>query len=359
MFLAALVAATALVPLLNQAVPVGSALHMPAWLVSLAGRFLCLALLALSLDLIWGYCGIFSLGHGAFFGLGGYAMGLHFASQAEIRAGLGQSDSSEAVAAASWIEPLWSWPGFESAAVAATVAIVAPVAVAFAFGWLAFRARISGIHFAVLSLALTYSLMFAFSDGGAGSFGTDGMPAIWEVFGFDVESSKTRCGLFAASAIALALAYLGCRLAVTSGIGRMLVEIRDREEELKSRGHDTGRAKLVAFSVSAAIAGAAGALHVTQAGMISPSEFSPAASIEIAICVALAGRGSLHGTAIAAIVLSTAKAYFTGVWPEGWPFIFGALCIVGTLLLPKGLFGSTGAFESSLSGHFGNKANRR
>ncbi|MHA1568524.1 MAG: urea ABC transporter permease subunit UrtC, partial [Alphaproteobacteria bacterium] len=271
-----LVAAAVIVPVLNLAVPQDSFLHMPNWLVSLLGKYLAFALLALAVDLVWGYCGILSLGHGAFFALGGYAMGMHLMRQIGSRGVYGHPTLPDFMVFLNWQELPWYWTGFDSFAFTALMVVLVPGLLAFVFGWLAFRSRVTGVYLSIVTQAMTFALMLAFFRNDMGFGGNNGMTDFKELLGFDVQADTTRAGLFAATAIALALSYLLCRFMVTSKFGRVLVAIRDAESRARFLGYRVEYYKLVVFTVSAMLAGVAGALYVPQIGIINPGEFSPA-----------------------------------------------------------------------------------
>jgi urea ABC transporter, permease protein UrtC len=337
-----LVAAAILVPVLNQTLPADSPLHMPTWLVSLLGKYLCFSLLALSIDLIWGFCGILSLGHGAFFALGGYAMGMYLMRQIGDRGVYGNPLLPDFMVFLNWKELPWYWHGFDSFPFAMLMVALIPGALAFAFGWFAFRSRVTGVYFSIISQALTFALMLAFFRNNMGFGGNNGLTDFKDILGFDIQADGTRLALFAASAIALALAYLLCRFIVTSRLGNVLVAIRDAESRARFLGYRVEYYKLFVFVVSAVLAGIAGALYVPQVGIINPSEFAPAASIEVVIWVAVGGRGTLHGAILGAFAVNYAKTYLTGAIPEIWLFALGALFIFVTLFLPKGIVGTVG-----------------
>ena len=342
-FLAIVIAAAVLVPLFNLAVPAGSALHVPTYVVSLLGKYLCYALLAISVDLIWGFCGILSLGHGAFFALGGYAMGMYLMRQIGDRGVYGNAELPDFMVFLDWTELPWYWHGFDVFAFAALMVFLAPGALALVFGWLAFRSRVTGVYLSIITQAMTFALMLAFFRNDMGFGGNNGMTDFKEILGFDLRSDGTRAGLFAASAVALALGYLLCRWIVASKLGRVLVAIRDAENRVRFLGYRVEHYKLFVFTVSAMLAGLAGALYVPQVGIINPGEFAPPISIEIVIWVAVGGRGSLYGAALGAVLVNYAKTYFTGALPEAWLYLLGGLFIATTLFLPKGLVGTVPA----------------
>lgn len=335
-----LLAAAIAIPLFNLMLPVDSPLHMPTYLVTLLGKYLCYALLALSIDLIWGFCGILSLGHGAFFALGGYAMGMYLMRQIGDRGVYGNPILPDFMVFLNWKELPWYWHGFDSFAFAALMVVLVPGLLAFAFGWFAFRSRVTGVYFSIISQALTFALMLAFFRNNMGFGGNNGLTDFKDILGFDIQADGTRLALFAASALMLALAYLLCRWIVTSRLGNVLIAIRDAESRARFLGYRVEYYKLLVFVVSAVLAGIAGALYVPQVGIINPGEFAPANSIEIVIWVAVGGRGTLHGAILGAFFVNYAKTYLTGAIPEIWLFGLGALFIFVTLFLPKGVVGT-------------------
>jgi urea transport system permease protein len=339
-FIALVLAAAMLVPVLNTAVPPGSPLHLSDHLVPLMGKYLCLALLAISVDLIWGYCGILSLGHGAFFALGGYAMGMYLMRQIGTRGVYAHPVLPDFMVFLNWNELPWFWHGFDQFWFAALMVIVAPGLLAFVFGWFAFRSRVTGVYFSIITQAMTFALMLAFFRNDMGFGGNNGLTDFKEILGFSVQARSTRAGLFALSALALVAGFLICRTVVRSKLGLVLVAIRDAESRTRFLGYRVESYKLAVFTLSAMLAGLAGALYVPQVGIINPSEFAPAASIEVVIWVAVGGRGTLAGAALGAVVVNAAKTWFTGALPELWLFALGALFIFVTLVMPKGILGT-------------------
>ncbi len=337
---AVLLGVTVLVPLLNLAVPESSPFHVPTYLVSLLGKYLCFALLALSVDLIWGFCGILSLGHGAFFALGGYAMGMHLMRQIGERGVYGHPVLPDFMVFLNWPELPWYWYGFDAFPFAMLMVVLVPGLLAFLFGWFAFRSRVTGVYFSIITQAMTFALMLAFFRNDMGFGGNNGLTDFKDILGFNLQADATRAGLFAASAIALLLAYLLCRWIVCSKAGRVLIAIRDAESRVRFLGYRVETYKLFVFALSAMLAGVAGALYVPQVGIINPSEFSPANSIEIVIWVAVGGRGYLHGAILGAVLVNYAKTYLTGAAPELWLFALGGMFIAVTFLLPRGIVGS-------------------
>ncbi|MEH6344594.1 MAG: urea ABC transporter permease subunit UrtC [Bermanella sp.] len=335
----ALLALAIIFPFCNLVFPEGSALHVSTYTLTLTGKYLCYALLALSVDLIWGYCGILSLGHGAFFALGGYAMGMYLMRQIGDRGVYGNAELPDFMVFLDWKEIPWYWFGFDQFWFASIMVLVAPGILAFVFGWLAFRSRVTGVYLSIITQALTYALMLAFFRNDMGFGGNNGLTDFKDILGFDLQSSNTRSALFIASALALVLGYLISRFITTSKLGRVLISIRDAEMRTRFLGYKVEYYKLFVFVVSAMMAGVAGALYVPQVGIINPGEFTPIYSIEIIIWVAIGGRGTLFGAVIGAVAVNYAKTYFTGAFAELWLFMLGGLFVMATLYLPKGIVG--------------------
>lgn len=328
-----------IVPLLNLAVPEGSALHVPNYMVTLIGKYLCYAILALAMDLVWGYCGVLSLGHGAFFALGGYAIGMHMMRAIGTRGVYGNADLPDFMVFLNWRELPWYWLGFDQFWFAALMVMAAPGLLAFVFGWLAFRSRITGVYLSIITQAMTYALMLAFFRNEMGFGGNNGLTDFKDILGFELAQPATKMGLYLASALMLGLAFLLARFIVTSKLGRVMMAVRDSESRVRFLGYSPTGVKLFVFTASAMLAGVAGALYVPQVGIINPSEFSPANSIEIAIWVAVGGRGTLGGAILGAFAVNWAKTWLTGAAPELWLFFLGALFIAVTLGMPKGMVG--------------------
>ncbi|EDP66120.1 ABC-type branched-chain amino acid transport system, permease component [alpha proteobacterium BAL199] len=338
-FLLSLAVAAVLVPVLNLTVASDSTWHVSTTNVVLFGKYLCYALLALSIDLVWGYCGILSLGHGAFFALGGYAMGMHLMREIGSRGVYGNPVLPDFMVFLNWKELPWYWYGFDQFWFAALMVVLAPGALAFVFGMFAFRSRVTGVYLSIITQAMTFALLLAFFRNDMGFGGNNGLTDFKGVLGFDLQNNATRCGLFALSAIALAGGFLACRAIVSSKLGKVLVAVRDAESRTRFIGYRVEHYKLFVFTVSAMMAGVAGALYVPQVGIINPGEFAPANSIEAVIWVAVGGRGTLVGAALGALVVNVGKSWFTGALPELWLFALGGLFIFVTLFLPKGLLG--------------------
>jgi len=340
-FLIALAVVAVAVPVLNLAVPQSSAIHIPTYLVALFGKYLCYALLALSIDLIWGYCGILSLGQSAFFALGGYAMGMYLMRQIGARGVYANPFLPDFMVFLNWKELPYSWYGFQHFPYAALMVVLVPGALAFVFGWLAFRSRVTGVYLSIITQALTYALMLGFFRNNFGFGGNNGLTDFKDILGFNVEAGTTRAALFSITCVALMLCFLVCRAIVTSKFGKVLIAIRDAEARARFLGYRVESYKVLVFTLSACMAGIAGALYVPQVGIINPSEFAPANSIEAVIWVAVGGRGTLVGAAVGAILVNYAKTYFTsGVLAPYWLFMLGGLFIGVTLLLPRGIIGS-------------------
>lgn len=334
------------VPLLNLLVPQTSALHLPNYLIPLLGKYLCYAILALSLDLIWGYGGVLSLGQGAFFALGGYGMGMYLMRAIGARGVYGNPLLPDFMVFLNWPELPWYWSGFANPAFAVTMALAVPGLLAFVFGWLAFRSRITGVYFSIITQAMTYALMLAFFRNEMGFGGNNGLTDFKDILGYSLADQGTKAGLYAATVLALGLAFLLCRFVVSSKLGRVLMAVRDAESRVRFLGYSVTSVKLFVFTLSAMLAGLAGALYVPQVGIINPSEFSPANSIEVAIWVAVGGRGSLIGAIAGAFAVNGAKTWLTGAAPEIWLFFLGGLFILVTLLMPQGLVGLWAQFKA-------------
>jgi urea transport system permease protein len=327
------------VPLLNLWVPSGSPIALPDYLVPLLGKYLCYALLALSLDLIWGYAGILSLGHGAFFALGGYCMGMYLMRQIGTRGVYGNPLLPDFMVFLNWKELPWFWWGFDHFAYAAAMMVLVPGLLALVFGWLAFRSRVTGVYLSIITQAMTYALMLAFFRNDMGFGGNNGMTDYKDILGWDIHQPSTRLGLYIASVFALGLSFLLCRYITASKLGRVLLALRDAESRVRFLGYSVTNAKLFVFTVSAVLAGLAGALYVPQVGIINPSEFSPGNSIEIAIWVSVGGRGTLIGAIVGSVLINLAKTWLTGAAPETWLFVLGALFALTTLVFPRGIIG--------------------
>ena len=334
-----LLAAAIAVPILNQLVPASSAFHVSTYLLTLIGKYLCYAMLAMAVDLVWGYCGILSLGHAAFFTLGGYAMGMYLMRQIGARGVYGNPVLPDFMVFLNWDKLPWFWYGFNHFWFAMLMVVLVPALLALVFGWLAFRSRVTGVYLSIMTQALSYAMMLAFFRNDMGFGGNNGFTDFKDLLGFDLHKDSTRVVLFVATAVALAAAYLACRAITASRAGRVIRAIRDAESRTRFLGYRVESYKLWTFVFSAVLAGIAGALYVPQVGIINPSEFAPINSIEVVIWVAVGGRGTLIGAVAGAVLVNYAKTFFTGALPEVWLYALGAMFILVTLFLPRGLMG--------------------
>src|SRR5271154_1665316 len=338
-FIGSGVALAIIVPALNLWLPASSAIAVPDYIVPLLGKYLCYALLALSLGLVWGYAGILSLGHGAFFALGGYAMGMYLMRQIGTRGVYQNPVLPDFMVFLQYKELPWFWWGFDHFAYAAAMVMLVPGVFALVFGWLAFRSRVTGVYLSIITQAMTYALWLAFFRNDMGFGGNNGLTDYKDILGWDVHWPGTRLGLYLATVIGLGIAYLVCRYVTKSKLGRVLLALRDAESRVRFLGYSVTNAKLFVFTLSAVLAGLAGALYVPQVGIINPSEFSPGNSIEVAIWVSVGGRGTLIGAIVGSVLVNLAKTWLTGAAPETWLFVLGALFVVTTLVIPRGIVG--------------------
>ena len=337
----ALLVVAVIVPILNLMVPAGSAFHASDYAVQLVAKIMCYAICALAMDLIWGYTGILSLGHGVFFALGGYAMGMYLMRQIGTRGVYANPILPDFMVFLNWPELPVYWWGFQHFAYAAFMVLFVPGALAFVFGWFAFRSRVTGVYLSIITQALTFALMLGFFRNNFGFGGNNGLTDFKDILGFNVQAPGTRASLFIASMIALMLGFVICRVIVSSKFGKVLVAIRDAEARTRFLGYRVEAYKLFVFTLSACMAGVAGALYVPQVGIINPSEFSPANSIEAVIWVAVGGRGTLTGAVLGAVLVNYGKTYFTsGFLAPYWLFLLGGLFVAVTLLLPRGIVGT-------------------
>ncbi|MDR2690382.1 MAG: urea ABC transporter permease subunit UrtC [Azoarcus sp.] len=326
------------VPFAHLALPPEHAFYLPGYAVKLVGKIMCYMTVAVAMDLVWGYTGILSLGHGLFFALGGYAFGMYLMRQIG-RDGSYGADLPDFMVFLDWKELPWYWTGSDSFAWAIFLAMALPGLVAFAFGYFAFRSRIRGVYFSIITQALTYAAMLLFFRNETGFGGNNGFTDFKRILGYDITSPQMRVVLFGLSA-ALLIACLSLgRYLVGSRLGRVLAAIRDAESRAMFIGYNPLHYKLFIWTLSAVMCGLAGALYVPQMGIINPSEMSPANSIEIAVWVAVGGRGTLTGAVFGAGIVNLAKSYLTATMSEYWPFFLGGLFIVVTLYLPDGVAG--------------------
>ena len=326
-------------PLLNLVVPASSPAHLSTYALTLIAKYLCYAILALAVDLIWGYCGILSLGHAAFFSLGGYAMGMYLMRQIGTRGVYGDPVLPDFMVFLNWKSLPWFWLGFDHFWFAMLMMVLAPGTLALVFGWLAFRSRVTGVYLSIITQALSYALMLAFFRNDMGFGGNNGFTDFKDIAGFDLHADSTRAVLLVVTVVALAAGYLLCRLIVASRAGRVIRAIRDAESRTRFLGYRVESFKLWVFVFSAVLAGVAGALYVPQVGIINPSEFAPINSIEVVIWVAVGGRATLYGAVAGAVLVNYAKTFLTGALPELWLYALGALFVLVTLFLPRGLMG--------------------
>jgi urea transport system permease protein len=332
------IAVLAALPLFNM-LPEAHPLHVSDFLVSIIGKWICYAILALALDLAWGYAGILSLGHGAFFALGGYAIGMHLMRLIGPRGVYGHPVLPDFMVFLGYTELPWYWLGFDWFIFAFAMALIVPGLLAGIVGYLAFRSRITGVYLSIITQALTYALMLAFFRNDMGFGGNNGFTDFKELLGMPLNSGHTRAILFYASLVSLILVFLMCGALTRTKYGRVLTAIRDAESRVRFLGYDTTHHKLFVFVLSAMIAGLAGALYVPQVGIINPGEFSPGNSIEAVVWVAFGGRGTLVGAVLGAFSVNALKTWLTSVAPDLWLIVLGCLFIAVPLLLPKGLIG--------------------
>lgn len=345
--LSAILVGSVLVVLSNLLLPHDSALYVGSNTVTLLGKYLCYALLAVALDLVWGYLGILSLGHGAFFALGGYAMGMYLMRQIGTRGVYGDPILPDFMVFLNWHELPWFWYGMNHFWFAMLMVVLVPGLLAFVFGWLAFRSRVTGVYLSIMTQAMTYALLLAFFRNEMGFGGNNGLTDFKDILGFPIAANGTRISLFLASGFMLIFAYIACRYIVTSRMGKIIVSIRDAESRTRFCGYKVESYKLWLFVFSAMLAGIAGALYVPQVGIINPGEFSPLNSIELVVWVATGGRGTLFGAIVGAFTVNYGKTIFTSYSPETWLFALGALFVIVTLILPKGLVGLFSRFKKA------------
>ncbi|WP_044419208.1 urea ABC transporter permease subunit UrtC [Halarcobacter anaerophilus] len=323
----------------NLVLPQDSLFYISTYTVTLLGKYLAFALLALALDLVWGYIGILSLGHGAFFALGGYAMGMYLMRQIGDRGVYGNPDLPDFMVFMNLKELPWFWYGFDNPLFTLIMIMLVPGVLAFVFGYLAFRSRVTGVYLSIITQAMTYALMLAFFRNDMGFGGNNGLTDFKDILGFDLAADGTRIALLIISFLALCAGYLIARFIMNSRLGRVCIAIRDAESRTRFIGYKVEQYKLFIFIVSAAMAGVAGALYVPQVGIINPNVFSPLFSIELVIWVAIGGRGTLYGAIVGAFIVNYASTYFTSALPEVWLYALGGLFVVVTLFLPKGVVG--------------------
>ena len=324
---------------LNLLTPGASAAHVPGFVISLVGKYLCYAILALAIDLVWGYAGILTLGHGAFFALGGYCMGMYLMREIGARGVYANPILPDFMVFIGWKELPWYWQGFNHFWFALPMTMIVPALLALGFGWFAFRSRVGGVYLSIITQALTYALMLAFFRNDMGFGGNNGMTDFKDILGIPLNSETTSAGLMLITASVLAAAFVVARVMTRSRFGKVLIAVRDAESRTRFLGYRPESYKLVVWVLSAAIAGIGGALYVPQVGIINPSEFAPGNSIEAVIWVAVGGRGTLAGAILGAVLVNLGKTWLTSALPEIWLFAIGGLFIVVTLFLPRGIIG--------------------
>jgi urea transport system permease protein len=337
-FFVALILVTAIAPALNLLVPPDSPLHLSDYAVSLLGKIMCYALCALAMDLIWGYTGILSLGHGLFFALGGYVMGMYLMRQIG-RDGNYKSELPDFMVFLDWKELPWHWALSDSFLATMALVVLVPGLVALIFGWFAFRSRIKGVYFSIITQALTFAAMLLFFRNETGFGGNNGFTDFKRILGQPIATAEMRMLLFVLTGLTLLSVFLLARWLVTSKYGRILQAIRDAESRVMFCGYSPLPYKLSIWVISAIICAVAGALYVPQVGIINPGEMSPAQSIEIAVWAAVGGRGTLVGPIVGAFIVNGAKSWLTVTAPEFWLYVLGALFVAVTLFLPRGVVG--------------------
>ncbi len=327
-----------LLPAMHLLVPAGSPLHVSAYFITLVGKIMCYAIVAVAMDLIWGYTGILSLGHGLFFALGGYAFGMYLMRQIG-RDGSYQSDLPDFMVFLDWKSLPWYWTGSDSFLWVLLLVLTVPALVALVFGFFAFRSRIKGVYFSIITQALVFAAMLLFFRNETGFGGNNGFTDFKRILGHPITAPEMRVTLFGLTAAMLLATLVLGRYIVTSKFGRILAAIRDAESRVMFLGYNPLYYKLAIWTLSALLCGIAGALYVPQVGIINPGEMSPANSIEIAIWVAVGGRATLIGPVIGAFIVNLAKSFFTVTFPEYWLFFLGAIFVGVTLWLPDGVVG--------------------
>ncbi|GAC1332907.1 MAG: urea ABC transporter permease subunit UrtC [Collimonas sp.] len=337
----------ALLPILNLNFPAGHALHISSYAVGLVAKFMCYALAALALDLVWGYTGILSLGHGVFFALGGYAHGMYL-MRAIGRDGVYQSNLPDFRVFLVGKTYPWYWAMTDNFWYCMALVVLVPGVLAFVFGYFAFRSRIKGVYFSIITQAMTFAFMLMFFRNNTGFGGNNGFTDFKRILGYSITAPATKAALYLVTLGLLLGALLLCRWIVTSKLGRVLQAVRDAESRLMFIGYNPLWFKLFVWTLSAILCGIAGALYVPQVGIINPSEMSPGNSIEMVIWAAVGGRGSLLGPIIGAFSVNGLKSWFTAAFPDLWLFALGLLFILVTLLMPQGILGLLDQFKRKL-----------
>jgi len=348
-FIVALLVVCALAPALNLLVPADSAFHLSDYMVGLLGKIMCYAICALAMDLIWGYTGILSLGHGLFFALGGYVMGMYLMRQIG-RDGQYQSDLPDFMVFLDWKELPWHWALSDSFIATLILIVAVPGLVAFVFGYFAFRSRIKGVYFSIITQALTFAALLLFFRNETGFGGNNGFTDFKRILGIPLATPSMRMTLFVLTGLTLLGFFLWARWLVGSKFGRVLQAVRDAESRVMFCGYNPLPYKLTIWTISAVMCGVAGALYVPQVGIINPGEMSTANSIEIAIWAAVGGRATLIGPIIGAFIVNGAKSFLTVSFPEYWLYFLGGLFIVVTLFMPQGVVGLVKTLRGKLAG---------
>ncbi|MBC8134161.1 MAG: urea ABC transporter permease subunit UrtC [Deltaproteobacteria bacterium] len=325
------------VPLLNI-LPSSFPLAVPDYLIPLLGKFLCFGMAAMAMDLVWGYTGILSLGHALFFSLGGYGMGMYLMRSIQGE-GVYRSALPDFMVFLDWKQLPWYWQGFNHFPFAMAMVVVVPGLLALVFGWFAFRSRIKGVYLSIVTQALTYAAMLFFFQNAAGFGGNNGLTDFKRILGWSLQAPSTKLALYMITALALIGTYLLCRFVVQSKLGRVLTAIRDAELKVRFCGYESTHCKVFVWTLSAVLCAVAGALYVPQVGIINPSEMQPSNSIELAIWVAVGGRGTLGGPLLGALLLNGAKSWLTAAFPSAWLYVLGGIFVLVTLFLPRGLVG--------------------
>jgi urea transport system permease protein len=334
----AFVLVLALVPICSMLVPESHPFHLSAYALTLIGKIMCYAIAALALDLVWGYCGILSLGHSLFFALGGYMMGMYLMRSIGLD-GVYHSHLPDFMVFLDWKSLPWYWQGTDHFIYAALLVIVVPGLLAWLFGFFAFRSRVKGVYLSIITQALTFACMLLFYRNETGFGGNNGFTDFKRILGFPISAVGTRTGLFLLTFTVLVVSFLACRFIVASKLGRVVMAVRDTESRLMFLGYSPLGYKLFVWTFSAVLCGIAGALYVPQVGIINPSEMSPGNSIEMAIWVAVGGRGTLFGPILGAFIVNGAKSYLTASLSDYWLFFLGAMFVVVPLWLPNGVVG--------------------
>ena len=336
--MAAVITVVILAPVLNLLVPADSVFHLSDYTLSLIGKIMCYAICALAMDLIWGYTGILSLGHGLFFALGGYAMGMYLMRQIG-RDGSYGADIPDFMVFLDWKEVPWHWTLSDSFIGQMALVVLVPGLIAFVFGYFAFRSRIKGVYFSIITQAMTYAAMLLFFRNETGFGGNNGFTDFKRILGMPLATQNMRMTLFVLTGLALLGFFLLARWLVRSKFGRVLQAVRDAETRVMFSGYSPLPYKLTIWTISAMMCGVAGALYVPQVGIINPGEMSAANSIEIAVWAAVGGRATLIGPIVGAFIVNGAKSWLTVTAPEFWLYFLGALFIAVTLFLPHGVVG--------------------